>query len=178
MNLNTVFLIGRLTQDPEVRNTPTGQSVATVRIATNRVWNDQASGQKREAVEYHTIVAWGRLGEICGQYLKKGAMALFEGRLQTRSWDDKQTGAKRYATEVVAENMQIGPRPMGAGGSAPSSMPSMGGMGDVRRPAPVASSHAPAAMEPDIPVINEEELTISGMEEEEQKPIKDTDLPF
>jgi single-strand DNA-binding protein len=177
MNLNKVFLIGRLTQDPEVRNTPTGQSVATVRIATNRVWNDQASGQKREAVEYHTIVAWGRLGEICGQYLKKGAMALFEGRLQTRSWDDKQTGTKRYATEVVAENMQIGPRPMGTGGSTPSAMPAMGGMGDVRRPAPVAQNHGPA-MEPDIPVINEEELTVSGMEEEESKPIKDTDLPF
>jgi single-strand DNA-binding protein len=178
MNLNKVFLIGRLTQDPEVRNTPSGQSVATVRIATNRVWNDQASGQKKEAVEYHTIVAWGRLGEICSQYLKKGSMALFEGRLQTRSWDDKQTGAKRYATEVVAENMQIGPRPMGAGGPSSSPMPAMGGgMGDVRRPAPMAASREPM-MEADIPVINEDELTVSGTEEEEQKPIKDTDLPF
>lgn len=168
MNLNKVLLIGRLTQDPEMRTTPGGQSVTTVRLATNRVWNDQATHQKKEATEYHTIVCWGRLAEISGQYLKKGGLAMFEGRLQTRSWDDKQSGQKRYSTEIVAENMQIGPRPGGAPfqGSAP--------VADIRRnPAPSAS----ASVEPEIPIINEDELTVAGVEEE-PKPINDADLPF
>src|SRR3989304_5841912 len=110
MNLNKVYLIGRLTRDPELRSTPSGQQVATLGLATSRVWNDQASGQKREATEFHSIVAWGRLAEICSQYLRKGSLAMFEGRLQTRSWEDKTSGAKRYATEIVAESMQLGPR--------------------------------------------------------------------
>lgn len=170
MNLNKVYLIGRLTHDPEVRSTPSGQQVATVKLATSRVWNDQATQQKREATEFHTIVAWGRLAEICAQYLKKGALAMFEGRLQTRSWDDKTTGAKRYMTEIVAESMQLGPRQTNAPyqPSAP--------VADIRRPAP-AARQATASTEPEIPVINEDELTVAGMDEE-PKPIKDTDLPF
>ena len=170
MNLNKVFLLGRLTQDPEARSTPAGQSVTTVKLATNRVWNDQATHQKKEATEFHTIVCWGRLGEICSQYLKKGGLAFFEGRMQTRSWDDKTTGQKRYTTEIVAENMQIGPRPQGAPyqGGAPVS--------DVRRaPAPAAARmNSP---EPEIPVIQEDELTVAGMDEE-PKPMNDADLPF
>src|SRR3989344_2691431 len=170
MNLNKVMLIGRLTQDPEVRSTPSGQQVCTVRMATNRTWNDQTTHQKREAVEYHSVVAWGRLAEICGQYLKKGSLAYFEGRLQTRTWQDAQ-GQKRYTTEIVAENMQIGPRSSGAPYEGPSSVkPSVS---DVRRP----NNMAQPAVEPEIPVIQEDELTISGVEEE-PKPIKDTDLPF
>lgn len=166
MNLNKVYLIGRLTQDPEVRSTPSGQQVATVKLATSRVWNDQASGQKREATEFHTIIAWGRLAEICGQYLKKGGLAMFEGRLQTRSWDDKNTGAKRYMTEIVAETMQLGPR-SATPGYTPSSSPAPR-MNDIK---PKTTAEA------DIPVINEDDPTMSGIEEE-PKPIKDTDLPF
>jgi single-strand DNA-binding protein len=166
MNLNKVYLVGRLTHDPEVRSTPSGQQVATVKLATSRVWNDQATKQKREATEFHTIVAWGRLAEICGQYLKKGGLALFEGRLQTRSWDDKTTGNKRYITEIVAESMQLGPRSANAGFASAPAGPRM----DSPRPAPRTS-------EPEIPVIQEDELTVSGIEEE-PKPIKDTDLPF
>ena len=162
MNLNKVYLIGRLTQDPEVRSTPSGQQVATIRLATSRVWNDQATKQKREATEFHTIIAWGRLAEICGQYLKRGGLALFEGRLQTRSWDDKNTGAKRYVTEIVAENMQLGPRQFN---NAPGPA------------APRVDSPAKPSTEPEIPVINEDELTVAGIEEE-PKQIKDTDLPF
>jgi len=165
MNLNKVFLLGRLTQDPDVRSTPSGQQVATIRLATSRVWNDQATRQKREATEFHTIIAWGRLAEICNQYLKKGGLALFEGRLQTRSWDDKNTGAKRYVTEIVAENMQLGPRPYGAPAPVPAAT-----VTDVKRPAVPQT-------EPEIPVINEDELAVAGIEEE-PKPIKDTDLPF
>jgi len=173
MNLNKVMLIGRLTQDPEVRSTPSGQQVCTVRMATNRTWNDQATHQKREAVEYHSVVAWGRLAEICGQYLKKGGLAYFEGRLQTRTWQDAQ-GQKRYTTEIVAENMQIGPRPSGvSGGYSPSPVSGGPEVSDVRRPNNIAQP----AVEPEIPVIQEDELTISGVEEE-PKPIKDTDLPF
>ena len=171
MNLNKVFLIGRLTQDPDVRSTPAGQQVCTVKMATSRVWNDQATKQKREATEFHTIIAWGRLAEICGQYLKKGGLALFEGRLQTRSWDDKNTGQKRYVTEIVAESMQLGPRSSNPGYSASAPM------NDVRPSTSTVSHVEQPSPEPEIPVINEDELTVSGVEEE-PKPIKDTDLPF
>ncbi|OGN09807.1 MAG: single-stranded DNA-binding protein, partial [Candidatus Yanofskybacteria bacterium RIFCSPHIGHO2_02_FULL_41_12] len=109
MNLNKVFLIGRLTQDPEARSTPTGQNVTTLRMATNRVWTD-ASGQRKDATEYHTVVAWRRLGEIAAQYLKKGGLVMIEGRLQTRSWTD-QSNNKRYMTEILAESLQLGPKP-------------------------------------------------------------------
>ncbi len=172
MNLNKVFLIGRLTQDPDLRSTPSGQQVATVRLATSRVWNDQATRAKREATEFHTVIAWGRLAEICGQYLKKGGLVMFEGRLQTRNWQD-QSGNKRYVTEIVAESMQLGPRPQGASYQAPIS-----GGPRVDSPARAASAPAPQPQsEPEIPVINEDELTVAGIEEE-TKPIKDTDLPF
>lgn len=170
MNLNKVFLIGRLTRDPDVRSTPSGQQVATIGLATSRVWNDQATHQKREATEFHTIIAWGRLAEICGQYLKKGSLALFEGRLQTRTWDDKTSGQKRYATEIVAESMQLGPRSANSGFSG-SPAPR------VDSPARTSPAQSAPVSEPDIPVINEDELTMSGIEEE-PKPIKDTDLPF
>lgn len=112
MNLNKAIIIGNLTQDPEVRTTPTGQSVASFTIATNRVWNNP-QGQKQEQAEYHNIVAWGRLAEIVGQFLGKGRLAMVEGRIQTRSWDD-QAGNKKYRTEIIAENIQLGPRGSGA----------------------------------------------------------------
>ncbi len=114
MNLNKVQLIGRLTRDPEVRTTTSGQTVTTVGLATNRTWTDK-SGQKQEQTEFHTIVLWGKLAEIAGQYLVKGQEAYFEGRLQTRKWQDK-SGADRYTTEIVAETMQMGSKPAGGGG--------------------------------------------------------------
>lgn len=160
MNLNKVFLIGRLTQDPETRSTPSGQTVTTLRMATNRVWSNQ--GQKQESTEYHTVIAWARLGEIASQYLKRGGLVMIEGRLQTRSWDDKNTGAKRYMTEIVAENLQLGPRSDFSGAPA----------GDFKRPAP--QSNAP---EPEIPIIDENELAHQGVEEGDVK-IKEDDLPF
>jgi len=103
MNLNKVMIIGNITRDPEVRTTPNGQTVASLGVATNRRWKDK-EGQPKEQVEYHNVVAWRRLAEIVGQYLKKGSKVYIEGRLQTRSWDD-QSGVKRYKTEIVAENM-------------------------------------------------------------------------
>ena len=108
MNFNKAIIIGRVTKDPETRTTPNGQTVASIGVASNRVWNTN-SGEKQEKVEYHSIVAWGKLAEICGQYLTKGQLVLFEGRLETRTWDG-QDGIKRSKTEIIAENMQMGPR--------------------------------------------------------------------
>lgn len=103
-DLNKVMLIGNLTRDPELRSTNSGQTVASFAIATNRSWND-AQGNRQDAVEYIDIVAWGKLAEIVGQIYRKGRRTYVEGRLQTRSWDDTNTGAKRYKTEVIASDL-------------------------------------------------------------------------
>lgn len=103
MDLNKAMIIGNLTRDPEIRTTNNGQNVASFGIATNRSWKD-ASGQKQEKAEFHNIVAWGKLADICGQYLNKGKKIYIEGRLQTRDWE-AQDGSKRQRTEIVAENM-------------------------------------------------------------------------
>ncbi|MCD6550241.1 single-stranded DNA-binding protein [bacterium] len=109
MYLNKVFLVGRLTADPILRTTPSGQPVCSIRLATNRVWIDKQTGQKQEETQYHNVVLWGRLAEIGSQFLSKGSLALIEGRLQTRSWQDA-SGNNQYRTEIVAERMQLGPR--------------------------------------------------------------------
>ncbi len=103
--VNKVILIGRLGSDPEVRYTTNGGAVANFTMATNDSWVDK-SGQKQERTEWHRIVVWGKLGELCGQYLSKGRQAFVEGRLQTRDWTDKE-GAKRYTTEIIAQNIQF-----------------------------------------------------------------------
>jgi len=104
-DLNKTMIIGRLTRDPESRNIPTGQLVSSFSVATGRSWKDK-SGAKQEKTEFHNVVAWGKLAEICKQYLNKGKKVFIEGRLQTRSWDD-QNGQKKYKTEIIAENMQM-----------------------------------------------------------------------
>ncbi len=124
MNLNKAFILGRLTADPQLRSTTSGQQVASFSLATNRVWKDKG-GNKQESTEFHNIVVWGRQAEIASQYLTKGSIALVEGRLQTRSWDDKQ-GQKRRTTEIIAERIQLGPRPAGAGMRAPAGSPAQG----------------------------------------------------
>ena len=103
MDLNKVQIIGRITQDVELRQTPNGQSVTTLSIATNRNWTDGA-GMKQEQAEFHNVVLWAKLAEIAGQYLQKGRRVYIEGRLQTRSWE-AQDGSKRYRTEIIGENM-------------------------------------------------------------------------
>ena len=113
MNVNKVILVGRLTRDPETRSTQSGQTVTTIGLATSHRWSDK-SGQKQEKAEFHTIIVWGRLAEIASQYLTKGQEAYFEGRLQTRAYTGKD-GVERRVTEIVAENMQMGSRPMGSG---------------------------------------------------------------
>ena len=111
MNVNKAFIIGNLTRDPELRSLPSGQAVATFGVATNRFWKNQ-SGERQQQVEYHNIVAFGRLAEIAGQYLNKGKMVFIEGRMQTRSWD-AQDGTKKTRPEIIAERMQLGPRSSG-----------------------------------------------------------------
>jgi single-strand DNA-binding protein len=103
-SLNKVLLIGHLGKDPEVSYTASGVAVAKFSIATNERWKDQ-DGNTQERTEWHNIVAWRKLAEICGQYLKKGSKVYLEGRLQTRSWDDKNTGVKRYTTEIIADDL-------------------------------------------------------------------------
>ncbi|MDD5290124.1 MAG: single-stranded DNA-binding protein [Patescibacteria group bacterium] len=161
MNLNKVFLIGRLTQDPEVRNTSTGQTVASFSMATNRTWTDKA-GAKQEQAEFHNIVVWARLAEVAGQYLKKGQTVMVEGRLQTRNWVG-QDGVKRYRTEVVAENFQMGPKAVGSGTAA------AGGANNFA-PKPAAVPVAPIDEIPVIqveeaPLVMEEAETVTGDEE-------------
>lgn len=121
MNLNKVILIGNLAANPELRTTSTGKSVCNFRIATNRIWKD-VSGQQQKETEFHTIVAWGKLAEIASKYLTKGALAMIEGRLRTRSWQD-QSGNKRFSTEIVAEGLQLGPKKTPFGSSTDSSAP-------------------------------------------------------
>jgi single-strand DNA-binding protein len=115
-SLNKVLLIGNLGSDPEVRRTQGGQSVATFRLATNESWGDK-SGERQERTEWHRVVAWGRLAEIVGEYMKKGRQVYVEGRIQTRQWQDQQ-GQTRYMTEVVALSiMMLGGRGGGMDGA-------------------------------------------------------------
>jgi single-strand DNA-binding protein len=104
-SLNKAMIIGNLTRDPETRTTPSGQTVTSFSVATNFVWNDQ-SGQQQSKVEFHNIVAWRKLGEICGQYLSKGTKVYIEGKLQTNEWDSPE-GGKRQRAEIIADSMII-----------------------------------------------------------------------
>lgn len=103
MDLNRAMIIGNVTRDPEVRNTPSGHSVASFGVATTHRWTDGA-GTRQEKTEFHNVIAWGKLAEICGQYLGKGRKVFIEGRMQTREWEG-QDGNRRQRTEIVAENM-------------------------------------------------------------------------
>ncbi|HUI08773.1 MAG TPA: single-stranded DNA-binding protein [Bacteroidota bacterium] len=131
-SLNKVMLIGNLGKDPELRFTSSGVPVATFTIATNESWKDQ-EGNMQERTEWHNIVAWRKLAEICGEWLKKGKKVYIEGRIQTRSYDDKNTGAKKYITEIVADNMimldgkSAAGAPAEAPGAAAAPEPASGG---------------------------------------------------
>src|SRR6056297_1493434 len=136
MNLNKAMVIGNLTRDPEVRSTSSGATVTNFAVATNLVWTDQ-QGQRQEKAEFHNVVAWRKLGEICGQYLKKGSKVYIEGRLQTNEWTGND-GVKRYKTEIVAENMIMLDRGGNAGG------------GNTGAPANNYSQEQPSYEEPSV----------------------------
>ena len=135
MSLNRVQLIGNLTRDPEMKQIPGGQVVTSFGIATNLTWTDQ-SGEKQNKVEFHNIVAWRKLAEICGQYLRKGSKVFIEGRLQTRDWEGED-GVKRYRTEIIAENMIMLDR-KGDSSDRPAA-------GVMEAAAPMAQAAAPVA---------------------------------
>lgn len=116
--INKVILIGNLGKDPEVRYTPNGLAVASLTVATAESWKDKQSGETQERTEWHRVVMFARLGEIAGEYLRKGSKVYIEGRLQTRKWQDKTSGQDRYTTEIVAENMQMLDSKGGSAGSA------------------------------------------------------------
>jgi len=111
MNLNKVFLVGRLTRDPQAKSLPSGQQVANFGLATDRFFYNK-NREKQQQTEFHNIVMFGKLAEIASQYLTKGSLVLIEGRLQTRSWQDS-AGNQKYRTEIVTERMQLGPRSAG-----------------------------------------------------------------
>jgi single-strand DNA-binding protein len=116
--VNKAIIVGTLGQDPEIRYTANGGAVANISVATNETWRDKATGEAQERTEWHRIVMFGKLAEIAQQYLKKGSQAYFEGRIQTRKWQD-QTGNDRYSTEIVANEMQMLGGRAGGGGGAP-----------------------------------------------------------
>ncbi|MDI6602700.1 MAG: single-stranded DNA-binding protein [Patescibacteria group bacterium] len=144
MNLNKVILIGRLTRDPEIRSLPSGQPICSFGLATNRVFVDK-SGQKQEQTEFHNIVLFGKLAEIASQYLKRGSLAMIEGRIRTRNWQD-QSGNQRSRTEIVAERMQLGPRAAG-------------------RVVPLAEPEEQIPSQEEIPIIeeNEDEIDVKNI---------------
>ena len=162
MNLNKVFIVGRVTSDLVLKATPTGQAVTNFSVATNRVWTDKA-GAKQEEAEFHNIVVWGRQAELASQFLSKGSLVLIEGRLRTRSWKDAQNQNHRV-TEIIAERLQFGPRSAGGGAA------SAGTARAATSTAAPAAAHKEAfedSLEENIPEIS--------LDEEDIKP---EDLPF
>ena len=151
MNFNKVFILGNLTRDPELRTTPAGQSVASFGVATNRFWNDK-NGQRQSEVEFHNVVAWGKLAETASRYLSKGKLVFVEGRLKTRSWTD-QNGVRHSRTEIIAQNFQLGPR--GAG----ETIASTGANEGIDAEAPADLDNLPE----DIPVISEDEISADDL---------------
>jgi single-strand DNA-binding protein len=174
MNLNRAIIVGRVTQDPELRTTPSGQSVCNFSVATNRTWTNSQTHEKQEKAEFHNVVAWSRLAEISNQYLKKGSLVMVEGRIETRSWSDA-TGNKRYRTEIVAENMQLGPRPSYA--SASEGRPPYAPVAPLGTKAPVKSIQVD-----DIPTVESDEPITSAadpdQDPEEDQEINVKNIPF
>lgn len=152
MDINRATIVGRLTRDPEVRTTPAGINVTSFGVATNFVWTDP-SGQKKESVEFHNVVAWRKLGEIVAQYLHRGSRVLVEGRLQTRSWEG-QDGAKRQRTEIVADNV-IMLDSKGAGAGAPAA--------PAEKEEEIIIQESPAAPHPLPKSEGEEEISVEDI---------------
>jgi single-strand DNA-binding protein len=165
MDLNKVMFIGNIVNDPEMRTTKGGQNVTSFRIATNRRWKNQGTGEMQEEAQFHNIVAWGKLAEICSQYMRKGMRVYVEGRLTHRSWDDQQ-GQKRYMTEIIAENTIMLDR-------KGSSEAASGGYQS-------SSPQAPAPAQPkqdDMQIPSPEQIPTIDVDEDKEE-IKVEDIPF
>jgi single-strand DNA-binding protein len=150
-SVNKVILVGNLGRDPETRAMPSGDSITNIRVATTDRWKDKASGEMKEATEWHSVVFFGRLAEIASQYLRKGSQVYVEGRLRTRKWQDKE-GQDRYTTEIVADQMQmLGSRGGSAGESAPRDFEPQGQAAGARSAAAKKPASAFSEMDDDIP---------------------------
>ncbi len=150
-SVNKVIIVGNLGRDPEVRYSPDGAAICNVSLATTSQWKDKATGERREETEWHRVVFYNRLAEIAGEYLKKGRSIYIEGRLKTRKWKDKDTGADRFSTDIVADQMQMLP-----GGSDSNSSADSGESRQANeRPRRARPDDAPAAnladMDDDVP---------------------------
>lgn len=146
MNLNKVYLIGRLTRDPETKALPSGQSVTSFGLATDRFFTDR-SGQKQQQTDFHNIVLFGKIADIASQYLNKGSLVLIEGRIRNRTWKDS-SGNQRYRTEIIAERLQLGPR---TAGKATTPEQKKGDEAEASSP------------KEDIPVIEENEIDVKDI---------------
>jgi single-strand DNA-binding protein len=166
MNVNKVFIGGRLTRDPDMRTTPSGQQVATLGVATNRYWTDKM-GQKQEKAEFHNVVLWGKLAEIAGQYLTKGGEVFVEGRLQSRTYVGKD-GVERKMTEIIGETMQLVSRRDGQGGGQGGNYAA-----SARRETPNSGAAAKAPAED---TMREEDIPTINLDDE--KEIRIEDVPF
>ena len=163
MNFNKAIIAGNLTRDPEIRSLPNGQQVANFGVASNRYYTDQ-QGNKQEKAEFHNVVAFGKLADICSKYLKKGMLILVEGRIQTSNWEGKD-GVKRYRTEIIMESMQMGPRM--AGSSSNNSIEDQN----------QTKSSQPSIPQEEIPIIEAEELIENeSLEPKEEVDVKN--IPF
>lgn len=169
MNFNKAIIAGNLTRDPEVRSLPSGQSVASFGVASNRHYTDK-EGNKQQSTEFHNIVAFGKRADICSRYLKKGMPILIEGRLQTNSWQG-QDGVKRYRTEIIMEFMQMGPRSAGAGSPSPTTPAETP---DQAEPTPISQEEIPV-IEAEEPIENKDENSASPTKDESASSEKDTE---
>lgn len=155
MYLNKAFIAGNLTRDPELKSLPTGQKVTQLGLATNRTWKD-AQGVKQEATDYHNVTFYGKQAEVIAQYLKKGRGIFVEGRIQTRSWDDKTTGEKKYRTEIIGDSFQF----MDNGSSRSDSAPA------------ASQSAAPTSQQP---AVSADQFDVIDYPDEDINP---EDIPF
>ena len=166
-SVNKVILVGNLGRDPEVRYSPEGSAICNLSLATTSQWKDKNSGERREETEWHRVVMYNRLAEIAGEYLKKGRSVYIEGRLKTRKWQDKDTGADRYSTEIVADQMQmLGGREGGEGGGGGYGG---GGYDDAPQRAPRQAAAPRPAPQRTPPAQNNNPANLSDM---------DDDIPF
>jgi len=163
MNVNKAMVVGRLTRDPEVRTTPSGQTVTNFSVATSSKWKGQ-DGQQNEKTEFHNVIAWGKRGEVIAQYMVKGQEIFVEGRLETSTWDDKDSGKKMYRTEIVLENFEFGAK---AGASGQGKGANYDNTQQNQTPTPAATPQQPK--EEEIPTINLDD---------EPDEVKIEDVPF
>lgn len=147
-SVNKVIIVGNLGRDPETRYMPSGDAMTNIAVATTDKWKDKATGEQKEATEWHRIAFFGKLAEIAGQYLKKGSQVYVEGKLRTRKWTDKD-GIEKYSTEIIADSMQMLGSRQGMGGGAPMDEGGYGGGASASR-APASAPRAPAKQAPNL----------------------------